>query len=302
MAGTKNTSTQYYDKKFDEVALAAGYIEKGRLYSTETGTFQGNIISPTLLTVTLSGLESAVKKAAPKEQDKINICIYADDFIITGATREVLEKKVKPALEAFLQDRGLTLSQEKTKITHIDEGFDFLGVNIRKYNGKCIIKPAKSSVKRFLTEIRESIKANATVKTEYLIYLLNPKIRGWGNYYRHICAKETFAYVGHNIFLRLWRWVKRRHPNKNMGWIKSKYFRNDKLRNWIFSTKVKDKEGNVSYLDLVDIAKISIKRHVKLKAASTPYDPQYHEYLDKRLKERSGKRKLPSWWSSLWNF
>ena len=128
-------------------------------------------------------------------------------------------------VEAFLNERGLSLSPEKTKITHINEGFDFLGMNIRKYNSKLIIKPAKSSVKRFLADIRDIIKHNKTAKTENLIHLLNPKIRGWSNYYRHVCSKKTFNYVDNNIFESIWRWSVRRHPNKGTGWIKNKYFR-----------------------------------------------------------------------------
>lgn len=189
------------DKKILKQWLAAGYIEKGKLYSTDTGAPQGGIISPCLLTVTLSGLEKAVK-AATIIRDMVNIVIYADDFIITGRTQEVLEHKVKPAIAVFLRERGLSLSQEKTKITHINEGFDFLGFNIRKYSGKLIIKPAKINVKRFLADIRKTIKCNASAKVENLILLLNPKILGWANHYRHECSKRTFGYVD-TIFFEL---------------------------------------------------------------------------------------------------
>ena len=133
------------DKVMLKKWLDAGYIEDGKLYPTGRGVAQGGSISPTLLVVTLSGLEAAVK-AVVRQKDKVNVCVYADDFIITGATPEILEKKVKPVVVSFLEERGLTLSEEKTKITHINDGFDFLGMNIRKYNGKCIIKPAKSGV------------------------------------------------------------------------------------------------------------------------------------------------------------
>lgn len=180
-----------------------------------------------LLTVTLSGLEKAVKENS-KPCDKINICAYADDFIITGSSKEILESNIKPIVECFLSERGLTLSQEKTRIAHINEGFDFLGMNIRKYNHKLIIKPAKNRVKDFLESIRETIKENATAKTENIIRLLNPKIRGWANYYSHVCAKETFSEVDHHIFTALWCWVRRRHPNKSVEWIKTKYFRREK--------------------------------------------------------------------------
>jgi len=79
---------------------------------------------------------------------------YADDFIITGNSKELLEKEVKPCVEAFLDERGLQLSQEKTKLTHISEGFDFLGQNVRKYGGKLLIKPSAKNVKAFLDKVR----------------------------------------------------------------------------------------------------------------------------------------------------
>lgn len=294
------------DKVMLQKWLAAGYIEKGELYPTEVGTPQGGLCSPTLLVITLSGLEEAVKQSAPNSKDKINVCIYADDFIITGATKEVLEEKVKPAVESFLRERGLSLSPEKTKITHIDEGFDFLGVNIRKYKGKLIIKPAKSNVKRFLTGIRQTIKKNATSRTENLIWSLNSKIRGWANHFRHVCSKKTFAYVDHQIFKALWQWAERRHPKKGKRWVQNKYWRSDKLRNWVFyaKAKVKNKSDKASYFDLAMASKTPIRRHVKLRADATPYNPVYHDYLDERILKRMAieqKTKRPSWWQTWWD-
>jgi len=293
------------DKEMLRKWLTAGYIEKKTLCRTDSGAPQGGVISPTLLTVTLSGLENVVK-AATKPKDKINVIIYADDFIITGATKEVLEDKVKPIVESFLSERGLILSQEKTKITHISEGFDFLGTNVRKYKDKLIIKPAKSSVKRFLVNIRKTIKSNATVKTEVMIRLLNQKIRGWANYYRHICSKDVFNYVDHNIFQSLWRWATKRHPNKGARWIKSKYFRIDRRQNWMFSCKIKDKRDTLQYLDLIKASKTPIKRHIKIQATATPFDPAYHDYFDARISKLHNARKFGSkanwltcWWRLL---
>lgn len=290
------------DKEILRKWLAAGYIEEGKLRLTTQGTPQGGIISPTLLNVALSGLESAVKAVSTKS-DKVNVCIYADDFIITGATKEVLENKVKPIVESFLSKRGLKLSKEKTKITSINEGFDFLGVNIRKYNGKMIIKPARSSVKRFLSDIRETIKRNKTCKSENLIRILNPKIRGWGNYFQHVCSKKTFNYIDHCIFLAIWKWAVRRHPKKSKQWIKDKYFRSNKCRDWIFSTSNKNPESENTILDLVEMKKIPIKRHIKIKAVATPYDPSFQDYLNRRVNKRLGKSKYPkphnrrlAWW------
>lgn len=285
--------------------LAAGYIEKGKLHTSTVGTPQGGIISPTLLTLTLAGLEEAVK-AKTKLNDKVNVCVYADDFIITGASKEVLLNKVKPTVEDFLRKRGLTLSEEKTKLTHIDEGFDFLGMNIRKYNNKLIIKPAKSSVQRFLDDIRENIKLNATSKTENLIRQINQKTQGWANYYAHVCSSRTFSYVDHHIFKALWSWSKRRHPSKSKKWIKAKYFRHDKLRDWMFFAKIKNKTGNQAHLDIAMASKVKIRRHIKIKADATPFDSNYHEYFDKRIAQRANERKSKSssnwrlcWWNLL---
>jgi RNA-directed DNA polymerase len=270
--------------------LAAGYIEKGKWNPTKAGTAQGAVCSPALLNITLSGLEVTAKKAAPRRADKVHTCIYADDFIVTGAIKEVLEEKVKPAVELFLRERGLSFSHEKTKITHIDEGFDFLGMNIRKYKSKLIIKPAKSSVKRFLANIRKTIKSNPTTKVEDLIQQLNPKIRGWTNYYRHVCAKKVFSYVDNAIFWALWRWCKRRHPKKGYRWVKNRYFRSDHSRNWVFSAAIKGKDNK--YLNLIQADKTPILRHVKIRAEANPYDPIYQEYLDKRSKKKESPKSL----------
>jgi len=283
--------------------LKAGYIEKGKLHATNVGAAQGGIISPTTLIVTLSGLE-AIVKAATKQKDKVNVCIYADDFIITGATAEVLENKVKPAVETFLSERGLTLHSEKTKITHIDEGFDFLGMNIRKYNGKLIIKPAKSNVKRFLASIRDITKSHKACKTEDLIKLLNPKIRGWSNYYKHVCSKKTFSYVDHEIFKAIWTWAVRRHPNKGKRWVRSKYYRSSEHRNWMLFAKTKDEYGDTINVTLVEAKKVAIRRHIKVRADATPYDATYHKYYDKLIAGRkivTGSAAAPSWWLCWWN-
>ena len=203
--------------------LTAGYIEANACYETAAGTPQGGIISPTLANMTLDGLERVVRGATVKT-DKVNIVRYADDFVITGTSRSLLENQVKPAVIQLLAERGLTLSEEKTEITHIDQGFDFLGFNVRKYNGKLLIKPSKRSVKAFLETVRALIKSNPTIKTASLIRLLNPKLRGWTNYYRQVVSKATFSKVDNAIFNTLCRWTKRRHPHKNAKWLRNKYF------------------------------------------------------------------------------
>lgn len=269
--------------------LAAGYMEKGSFYPTEAGTPQGGIASPVLANMALDGLEEAVRMTVARNQ-KVHVVRYADDFIITGVSKEVLEDKVMPAVVAFLKTRGLEFSGEKTRITHIRHGFDFLGFNIRKYaNGKLLTKPSGSSVKTFLGGIRDFIKSNKTAPTEMVIWQLNAKIRGWANYHRHAIAKKTFGYVDYHIFLALWSWAKRRHPNKGARWIRRRYFRSKGLRNWVFSVSTHDKEGNVSHLDLFPAANIKITRHVKIRAAATPYDPAFADYLKIRALRNRGR-------------
>jgi RNA-directed DNA polymerase len=270
------------DKRILKQWLTAGYLEKGKFHSMEAGTPQGGIISPTLLNIALSGLETAVKTAVPGQRHKINLCIYADDFIITGVTQAILEQRVKPVVEAFLQARGLALSPAKTRITHIDKGFDFLGFTLRKYKSKLLITPAKSSVKRFLADIRETIKRHRMTKTEHLLFLLNPKIRGWTNYYCHVCSKKTFTDISHFLFQALRKWCKQRHPSKSLTWIKQKYYRRVNLRDWVFGTQIKTKSGNSMYVDLVDASHVAIKRHIKFRGEATPYNPAYRDYISQR--------------------
>ena len=280
------------DKEILSKWLSSGYIDNNVLYQTDSGTPQGGLASPTLLVLTLSGLEKAIQKVTTRHKDKVYLSMYADDFIITGSTKEVLETKVKPIVESFLRERGLELSYEKTKITHIEEGFDFLGINIRKYKGKYISKPSKKSIHDFLTDIKKIIKSNSTAKTENLINLINPKIRGWANYFRYSCAKRTFSYVDRQIYKALWHWARRRHPRKGGFWIQKKYFRSQDTRNWIFSATTSNDINRHAHTDLFNASSVAIIRHTKIRAEATPYDPCFTEYFKIREQRstRSGLR------------
>jgi RNA-directed DNA polymerase len=207
-------------------------------------------------------------------------------FIITCASKEVLEMKVKPAVVAFLKERGLELSEEKTRITHIDDGFDFLGFNVRKYAGKLLIKPSKGAIKSFLERIREIIKANVATKTEDLIRQLNAKLRGWANYFRHVVAKKTFGYVDDQVYRALIPWINRRHPNKSARWKRQRYFRSEGQRNWVFFASVRDASGRVTCLDLFQVMSVPIVRHIKIQAQATPYDPAFTDYFARRAQSR----------------
>jgi len=268
------------DKPILKQWLQAGYLEKGRLFPTTAGTPQGGIISPILANLALDGLEQAIKQAAGTG-DKVNFVRYADDFITTGAATEILEQKAKPVVTAFLTPRGLKLSEQKTVITHIEKGFDFLGHTVRKYGDKLLTKPSKSNVQGLLAKIRECIKSGLGLKPEELIRKLNPKLRGWAYYYEHASAKRTFHKVDHEVFLALWRWTKRRHPEKSAQWRKRKYF-SAAGSNWTFAVRIPLAEGEQRVLKVYQMAHTPISRYVKVRGHANPYDPQYTEYFRKR--------------------
>ena len=276
------------DKYILKQWLKAGYMEKDLFHQTESGTPQGGIASPNLANVALDGLEQAIK-AVVKKNDKSHFVRYADDWICTATSRETLEVKVLPTVIKFLNERGLELSQEKTKITHIDKGFDFLGFNLRKYKGRLLIKPAKKGIKTFLASIQETIHSRRADKAEDLISTLNPKILGWATHFRHVVAKDIFSQVDANIFKALWRWSKKRHPKKAASWIKAKYYSRIGLRNWcFFSRKAVTKDGE--NIVLISASDTRIVRHVKIKAAATPYDPEFKEYFEERARKQQMNR------------
>ena len=220
-------------------------------------------------------------RAAIRHQ--VHLIRYADDFIITGKSKELLENEVKPWVESFLKERGLTLSMEKTKVTHIEEGFDFLGWNFRKYDGKMLIKPSKKNVKALLGKIRETVKANKTAKQENLIGLLNPMIRGWANYHKGAVAKKTFTKIDNEVWKATWQWATRRHPNKGLRWIKDRYFKAEGNRNWIFTANTQDKDGKPQIMKLVLASDTKIVRHIKIKGEANPFDPKQESYFESRL-------------------
>jgi RNA-directed DNA polymerase len=229
---------------------------------------------------------------------------YADDFIVTGNSKELLENDVKPLVEKFLSTKGLELSSEKTSITHIDKGFDFLGVNIRKYNGKLLVKPSKKSVKACIDKVRKFIKDNKTAKQINLIKMLNPILRGWANYHKTVTAKATFKYVDNEIWLSLWQWAKRRHPDKSPFWIKKKYFKPVGNRNWVFAADEPERfypNGKPYMVSLLWASDTPIKRHIKIVGEANPFDPKFETYFEERMtskmrdKLKGSKRLLRLW-------
>ena len=251
-----------------------------------TGVFPPSSFD-TLRCLTLDGLEAAVK-AVTSRNAKVNVIRYADDFVITGNSKELLEQTIRPTVEEFLRERGLALSPEKTRITRIEDGFDFLGQNPRKYKGKLLIKPAKKNVKALLAKVKETIRKFMAKKTGDMIRALNPIIRGWANYHRHIVAKETFQAVDNQIYCYLWNWVKKRHPEKGKKWLARKYWLSGP-KAWIFSTEEKTLEGK-RRVELILAAHTNIRRHVKVKSAANPFDPKDDDYFEKRKADKQRRR------------
>jgi len=272
--------------------LKSGYMEKHVLHETTDGTPQGGIVSPALANCTLDGLERLLREKHPAGRrlkslgglcSSVNFIRYADDFVVTSKSKDLLEGEVQPLVEQFLQQRGLKLSPTKTVITHVEKGFDFLGQNVRRYpNGKLLIKPSKRNVKTFLAGIRATIKAGLGMSAADLVDQLNPKIRGWANYHRHVVSKRTFTHVDHSIFHSLWRWARRRHPKKSSTWLKEKYFEHNRGHNWCFFGERCDDEGQSSKIRLYRAKSTPIKRHIKVKGEANPYDSAYETYFEAR--------------------
>lgn len=199
-------------------------------------------------------------------------------------------EEVKPLVEQFLGERGLELSVEKTRITPITDGLDFLGQHVRKYHGKLLIMPSKPNIKAFLDDVRQVIKRNAQVATPVLIGQLNPKIRGWANFHRHVASKRAFRHVDNAIFHALWSWAVRRHPKKSRHWVKEKYFGTRGNQHWAFFGPGTNGKGQPVTYWLFHAASVPIRRHVKIKGAANPYDPVWADYFAQRHHAREAAR------------
>lgn len=277
------------DKQILRKWLRAGYVENGRLYPTIKGTPQGGIISPTLANMTLDGLEETVHKAVPSRRSRVNFIRYADDFIITGKSKRLLVEKVRPAVEKFLSDRGLTLSREKTAITYIRDGFNFLGQNFRKYGNVLRIKPAKEGVLALIRELGTLIRKHVSAPMIALIRKLNEKLRGWANYHRHVIASEAFSHIDSYVYEQLWRMLRRRHQNKSVSWLIRNYWSASGLKH-VFSMCCKTKKGQKIF-QVLRISKIGIKRYVKVKADANPYLKEFGSYFYDRRHKRDSKHR-----------
>src|SRR5437764_6700385 len=213
--------------------LKAGYVDKGVFHATEQGTPQGGVASPLLANIALHGMEEAIGVKYDYRGlliGKRAIVRYADDFVCFCETREDAEQ-VQRILGEWLQERGLTLSEEKTRIVHLTEGFDFLGFNIRHYPApqtsrtgwKLLIKPSKESVQDVQKKLKELWRKVQGTNAQTVVGQLNPVIRGWANYFRTAVAKEIFSGLDRWMFYKADRHARRKHPKKSKDWRHQRY-------------------------------------------------------------------------------
>jgi RNA-directed DNA polymerase len=264
--------------------LKSGFVQQKKLFPTTNGTPQGGVASPTLANMTLDGLEKTVK-AVSSRRDKVNFIRYADDFIVTATSKDHLENIILPAIKAFLSTRGLVISEEKTRIVRIEQGFDFLGQNVRKYGDKLIIKPAKENIRSFKEKVKSIIVEGRGWNAESLISKLTPVIRGWANYHRNIQSSRTFSDVHRIIDCALFRWAKRSNSNKTPKWICQRFFGlSPKGR---FSCMAKTDAGKTELMELLSPCDVSLVRYIKIRGNSNPFDSDNSDYFAMRRKAKN---------------
>lgn len=264
--------------------LKAGVMEGGRSTPTEAGTPQGGVLSPLLANIALDGMERLFDGEASNGHPQrpswkkgvnkgISLIRYADDIVAIAPSREVLEQHVRPRLETFLAHRGLHLSEGKTRTVQSTDGFNFLGFEIRRFQRALLTQPQKEKIIGHYRAIKTFLDQHKQSPAVQVIRDLNPKIRGWSNYYRHCAAKRAFRKLDHLVWHALWRWAKRRHPNKSAQWIRQRYFRTVGNRHGVFAEK---KAQILWYQDT------PITRCPKVTGKSSPMNPALKAYWEQR--------------------
>jgi RNA-directed DNA polymerase len=269
--------------------LKAGYMEAGQIYPNDVGTPQGGVISPLLANIALHGMEAALgitryAQGCIKRGVEQVIIRYADDFVVICDSKDAAEQ-AQADLQRFLSLRGLTLSEEKTRIVHISEGFDFLGFNVRHYPSrnarsgwKMLIKPAQSSVQRFRAKLKDTFKRLQGSNATALIQVLNPILRGWANYYRGVVSSDIFNQLEGYVFWKVRRWISKTHPNHSYTWRNQRYWGEHPAypgSRWNF---VDQTTGMVLYR----IGYTRIQRHVLIQGDASPDNPDLREYFEQR--------------------
>jgi RNA-directed DNA polymerase len=278
--------------------LKAGVVDRGRYAPTKEGTPQGGVISPLLLNIAMQGMEEAAgaryDKNCHAKPGTPAVITYADDFVALCHSREQAEA-VRGKLSTWLKPRGLSLNQEKTRIAHLDQGFDFLSFNIRRYptrdGTKVLIKPSKDALRKIRRRLGHELRDLRGATTEAVIRRLNPIIRGQANYHRTGVSKKAYVSLDHHLWRHTYTWARRRHPHKGRKWVTTRYFgafnksRNDQ---WVFG----DRQSG-AYLDRYAWTKIV--RHVVVTGRSSPDDPALTQYWADRRRKQPAPQLAESW-------
>ncbi len=275
------------DRRVLKQWLKSGFIKGGSLFPTNSGTPQGGIISPVLANMVLDGIEAIVQKYNKqivktvdhkvifRKYERFNFVRYADDYVVIGENPKML-RAIQKKIEIFLNERGLELSKEKTRITNIHDGFNFLGFNFRKYsNSKMIVKPTKDGIKSFQSKLKEIFKKYNSSALTPLIAELNPIIRGWGNYYKFVNSKRIFDKLDQYIFDKSQAWVKRIHQSKNIMKQYKRYFKQYP------DYKAYSLSDGKQFV--FRISSIPLTEHIKIKNEANPFDKRFDEYFINRL-------------------
>ncbi|MFF2470418.1 group II intron reverse transcriptase/maturase [Streptomyces mirabilis] len=276
--------------------LKAGVIESGEFTPTDEGTPQGGVISPALLNVALHGMEKAAgvryRPSARSDAETVKGCPvlvrYADDYVAMCHSREQAEQ-VKADLAAWLEPRGLRFNEDKTRVVHVEEGFSFLGFDIRRQvdrqgSGKLLITPSKESVKRLRKRLSADVRSMHGANAAAVVFRLNPVVRGWSAYYRSVVSSRIFTGLEHHVWHLTYRWARRSHPNKSRGWVATRYFgkfHKSRQDRWVFGDR-----SSGAYL--TKFAWTKIVRHVPVHGGASPDDPALTEYwADRRRKKKA---------------
>ncbi|MEU8042503.1 group II intron reverse transcriptase/maturase, partial [Streptosporangium sp. NPDC049078] len=270
--------------------LKAGVMEDGRTTPTDEGTPQGGVISPVLLNVALHGMEEAVgvqyrarKGQEPGARSGTPVLVrYADDFVVLTQTKDqALE--IQERLATWLELRGLRFNEDKTQVTHLDEGFDFLGYNIRRNaNHMVIIRPSKDAVRRIRARLRAEVHGLNGSNSAAVLRKLTPIVRGWATYYRGVVSSKIFASLDTYVWKLTYKWARRSHPRKPKDWVVKQYFgtfNKSRADKWVFGDRLSG-----AYLH--KFAWTSIVRHVMVKGAASPDDPSLQDYWASRHRKK----------------
>lgn len=261
--------------------LSAGFVEGTVFHETSLGFPQGSPISPVLANMALNGLQDQIGK-------EFLFTRYADDFLVLGKSEQDLKESAMPSILEFLKPRGLRLNKNKTSISEISKGFNYLGFHFREYTDKnrvkgtkkgiLLVKPSNRNIKRLKRVISKLVHEHRNKPIHMLIQSLNMKLRGWSEHYRTVTSQEAFNSISYHLWKVCWAMLRRKHRRRGAAWIREKYFTKVDGNKWILCSK--NKEGEVE-IKLFQISYVDIKRHTLCKTLN-PYDPENYDYFDKR--------------------